>query len=186
MARKKKELTKWEIAKAILKTEILAGRLPPDMPAREVYPLRPEYGQVVYTNFVNNLRNLRNSLNALGNRASIDDLALARDRRLHPIEMENPPNFPYPRWDGSEAQLLLELDIDEERHLQMPPKRLRETKLAYQAFPLDIFRKHINQEVRSRTESSYWLARKRAKAANTNVVAAPPLELRYCSTPLRY
>jgi hypothetical protein len=50
----------------------------------------------------------------------------------------------------------------------MPPKLRRMTRLAYQAFPLDVFCKHIHQVTRSRTESSYGLVRK-AKKAKTNV-----------------
>jgi hypothetical protein len=42
----------------------------------------------------------------------------------------------------------------------------------YQAFPLEVFRKHLHQEVRSRVETPYWLEykakKKRAAASGAN------------------
>jgi hypothetical protein len=42
----------------------------------------------------------------------------------------------------------------------MKPQELRMTRLEYQRFPKDVFRKHIHQEVRSLNETPYWLVKK--------------------------
>jgi hypothetical protein len=41
--------------------------------------------------------------------------------------------------------------------------KLPMTQLEYQRFPKDIFRKHTHQEVRSLTETPYWLVTKMKK-----------------------
>jgi hypothetical protein len=90
MARKRKSLTPWKIAKPLLQKDILAGRIPRNMPPREVIILRPKYGRVDYKNCVTILGNLQNGLKASGNTANVNKLALAHNRRLHPIKMEDP------------------------------------------------------------------------------------------------
>jgi hypothetical protein len=45
----------------------------------------------------------------------------------------------------------------------MQPQELRITRLEYQRFLKDVFRKHIHQEVRSLTETPYWLVTKMKK-----------------------
>jgi hypothetical protein len=104
----------------ILEHAILVGTTPPNMPPRDVIRLEIEYEQVNYNNFVTNLCNLQKALASLRNTSNSDNLALINDRRLHPINMEN-PNMQYPRWDGSDALRLLTLDVDKGKHLRMPP-----------------------------------------------------------------
>jgi hypothetical protein len=87
----------------------------------------------------------------------------------------------------SEAEKLLKSSIANGDHLAMKPKALYEDTNAYHMFTLDQFRKHIDQERRSRKESLYWLVykdkkkktrqenqlKKEAKAA---MIAADPLQ----------
>ena len=77
--------------------------------------------------------------------------------------MANPPDFSYPHWDGSAAQGLLKVDVDEGRHINMRPQELRKTRVEYASFPVDVFRKHIHQEVRSRKDKAYWMVRQQKK-----------------------
>lgn len=108
------------------------------------------------------LNSLRKALDKLKNKADVDSAGIEHDRRLHPIN-SNPPGSSYPRWDGSAAQRLLKEDIEEGEHKQLQPRELRMTREEYQVFPLHVFRKHIHQEVRSRTETPYWLVKKQQK-----------------------
>jgi hypothetical protein len=155
--------TPWEIAKPLLKKDILANtQVMAEMPPMKVILLRPEYGQVEYKNFVANLRNLCIMLTGLGNFANADDLVLQNDRLLHPINMVN-LCMAYLCWDGHAAQCWLKIDIDNEAHLGVMPKSLWTTREEYRAFPLKVFCKHIHQEVSSRVETPYWLEYKAGK-----------------------
>jgi hypothetical protein len=149
--------TPWEIAKELLKEDIASGYVPRTMKPAVVADLRIEYQRVKYTNFRNNLNRLRQTLGTQSDAATFDDAAVAHDRLIHPIRMNNPP-----RWNGSEAEGLLKRDVDEGKHLRMMPRQLRQTNDAYKVFNLDVFRNHIHQEVRTRKETPYWLAKKAA------------------------
>jgi hypothetical protein len=154
--------TPWEIAKELLKEDIVAGFITPSMPPAQVFDLREEYGNVNYENFRTNLNSLRKKLDKLGKKARESTVAVAHDRELHPIR-KNPPGFKYPRWNGSEAERFLKIDVKDGKNKDMTPLQLHGTRLAYQAFPSDVFRKHIQQEVRSGKETPYWLNKKAAK-----------------------
>jgi hypothetical protein len=91
-------------------------------------------------------------------KAEASNTALENDRRLHPLAA-NPGNFPYPRWDGHEAQHLLKLDVDDNKYKTMKPADLHKTHQDYECFPLTVFWRHIQQEVRQQTKSFYWLAK---------------------------
>jgi len=59
----------------------------------------------------------------------------------------------------------LKLDIDNEVHLEMPPRKLRATRPEFMECPLDVFRDHIQQELRACTERPCWMAKKAEKEA---------------------
>jgi hypothetical protein len=159
--------TLWEIAKEILVQEIGSGKIPHTMGPMDVHGLRLEYRAVDYTKFRTNLNNLRKALIALKGKATVDSEAFAYDQRMHPPAAANPPDFNYPSWDRSDAKRLLKIDVSEGRHNQLTPRQLWGTQLEYKVYPLDVFRKHIHQEVRNRRESSYWLNRQRKKKKKT-------------------
>ena len=138
--------TPWEIAKEILIQEISEGRVLETMGPKDVYVMKEEYQRVEYKKFRTNLNSLRKALNKLKNTAAIDTAAVVHDRRLHPINMDN-RNFSHPRWDGSDSQKLLKIDVAPEKQDTMKPKDLQMTQEEYQVFPLDVFHKHIHQEV---------------------------------------
>jgi hypothetical protein len=138
-----------------LKEDIVSGYVVPMMKPAAIHPLRIEYQNVKYENFSANLNRLRKTLGSQSDEALFDDAAVAHDRQLHPIRCNNPPH-----WDGSEDQRLLKIDINTGKHLRMQPRQEND---AYQVFSLDVFRNHIHQEVRSRKESPYWVAKKAVK-----------------------
>ncbi len=55
----------------------------------------------------------------------------------------------YPEWEGSEAQSWLKKDMKAGKHDTLQPMELWETRDAYQLFPLEVFRDHIYQEIRT-------------------------------------
>jgi hypothetical protein len=57
----------------------------------------------------------------------------------------NPPGLSYPCWNGLEAEKILKIDVDNGKHNEMLPEVLRLANLAYEEFPLKIFRNHIHQ-----------------------------------------
>ena len=125
----------------------------------DVYAMHEEYKQYNYENFRTNLRNLRQSLHRLQGHADADSAALAHDLQVRPPAANNPRG--YPRWDGSEAERLLKIDINGCMHSNMKPHILYQKRKEYQEFPLEVFRDHIYQEIRSRTGSLYWSAKKK-------------------------
>ena len=102
---------------------------------------------------------LRKTCNNLKDKASVNNAAVIHDRKLCPpvINSRVTAVLPYPRWDGSESQRLLKLDVNDGMHKRMVPCKLRDTRNEYRFFPLDVLGKHIHQEVRSRRETAYWL-----------------------------
>jgi hypothetical protein len=172
--------TLWEVAKAKLIEEIVAGRIPADWPPSRVRLLDPDYARVPKEHFGNNLRELRKKLASHKKWADKDAAAFAIDRHHHPVESEG-------RWPGSEAERLLKRAIAEGKHLAKKPTDLYEEEDAYKDFTKDQFRKHIDQELRSCRDSLYWLvlkdkkkkkrseqaAKKEAKAA---MIRADPLQ----------
>jgi len=86
---------------------------------------------------------LRAAIKRLKYWAVYDAAAVARDRALHPPPAVNIRG--QLRWNGSEAQKLLKIDIANGLHEQMAPRFLRMTKDEYKEFELPVFRKHIDQ-----------------------------------------
>jgi hypothetical protein len=152
--------TPWEVAKEILKQDFCAGMLPGTLGPHDVWEMRDEYQAVEYVKFRTNLNKLRKKLESQQSSAASDDAALQRYMGSNPVNMNPTGGMKYPRWDLSDAQRLLKEDIAVERHKTMTPQELCMTNLEYQRFPKDVFRKHIHQEVRSLTETPYWLVKK--------------------------
>jgi len=114
--------------------------------------------------FKTNLHNLRKALAKKTGKAASDRDALASHLAIHP-RGANDGTRPCPRWDGSDAQRWLKHDIEQGRHKAMRPKILRQYRPEYSAFPLQVFRDHISQELRSIVETPHWMAERARKAA---------------------
>jgi hypothetical protein len=155
--------TPWEVAKEILQQDFCAGMLPRTLGPTEVYEMRREYQAVEYGKFRTNLNKLRRKLEFQQSSAASDNAALQHYMGLNPVNMNPAGGMKYPRRDLSDAQRLLKEDITAKRHKAMQSQELHMTQLGYQRFPKDVFRKHIHQEVRSLTETPYWLVTKMKK-----------------------
>ena len=163
------------VAKEILQQDFCAGMLPRTLGPAEVHAMRREYEVVEYEKFRTNLNKLRKKLEFQQSSAASDDAALQHYMGLNPVNMNPTGGMNYPRWDLSDAQRLLKEDIAFERHKAMKPQELRMTRLEYQRFPKDVFRKHIHQEVRSLTETPYWLVTKMKKQEQKDKMKAKKL-----------
>jgi hypothetical protein len=145
-------------AKKLLTKDIIDGNIDGMAPKR-VFVMRKEYQAYKYENFATNLRSLRKQVAEKQGLADDDEAAFAHDEMLG-LRVNSKP---YPRWQGSVAEQLLKQDIDNGRHVHMKPRELKESRIEYGPYPGTVFRDHIHQELRARTERPYWLARRKEK-----------------------
>lgn len=158
-------------AKKLLEKDIIdgiIGTVETGMLPCQVYLMRPEYADYEYDRFVSNLYSLRVKYEKLLYLAQIDGEALAHDLALG----LRTNSKPYPHWQGSEAERLLQEDINNGKHLGMKPQELRNTHAEYKVYPLKVFRDHIQQELRARKERPYWMARRKEKEEEKRKEAA--------------
>jgi hypothetical protein len=158
--KKQNEEDPWKNSKAkkLLTQDLISGEIPldsDDMQPMIVYHQRPEFIDFEYTRFRDRLRELRNQIIEKTARAASDSAAHARDRQIYPKPTHN--HRGEPRWEGSEAERLLRVDMDENKHKNMKPMELYNTREEYyDNYKLVVFRKHIDQEERCRKFLVYW------------------------------
>jgi hypothetical protein len=164
MAEPAEEVEKWKTseAKKYLEALILDGSVTAESDPNEVYNSLEEFQMYNIRNFKSNLRNLIASINLKEELARFDIEAVEHHMGLHPRPQLTQQNYPF--WDTSSAKTLLVNDMNNGLELIMAPKDLRNTRPEYQAFPLDVFRRHIHQEKRRLLQSSYRLFQKDQKA----------------------
>lgn len=147
-------------AKKLLFVDLSDGTIPldaKDMPPQTVYLQRPEFSEIQYERFRTNLNDMRKNIRAKKTHAASDSVALAHDRAIHPKKPLN--HRGEPRWEGSEAERLLKVDIDNGMNEGQTPSELWKSREEYQYYPLTVFRKHVHQEVKLRK----FIAHRRAK-----------------------
>ena len=84
---------------------------------------------------------------------------------LEEINAIDPPRpRDYPNWHQSEARLLLKADITAGLHKTTSPKDLYMTRPEYQLFPLEVFRKHIYEDIDERSSRAIRFAKKGTRA----------------------
>jgi len=124
------------------------------------YWQHPEFAKYEYKQFRDRLNDYRKKIREKKKTASFEAEALARDRLMHPKPTHDSRGEP--RWEGSEAERLLKIDVAGGKHKDMEPKDLRETSGEYKKFSLTVFRKHIYQAIETRKFHA-WLETKRGK-----------------------
>lgn len=106
-----------------------------------------EFDGFLYSKFASRLRYMRHQLNDQDDRAATEMADLNHDRLLFPAPAVN--HRGEPRWDGSDAQRYLAIDIAEGRHTTMQPQELHATRPGvYDEHALPQFRSHIYQQVK--------------------------------------
>ena len=161
MPPKKKKGPVWRNSRAqyLLRQDIVKGQVTEDDDPSIVFNSRPEFApfEAKFPKYLETLLERVSEERELAARASD---ALANDKRLHP-----PANDPrgYPVFQGSQAERLLKQDMDNGLHQQYTPSALYQQRQEFRAWPLEVFRNHIHQELRSRIEGKYWKEYKQQK-----------------------
>jgi hypothetical protein len=143
-------------AKSLLKKDLVDGTIPlsnAEMDAVDVYLSRVEFTEFRFENFRSNLRALRKKIKEKKRLACEEKAALEHDRILFPKCLVNSKGEP--RWEGSNAEQQLKLDMDQGYHNVMTKRELWESRAEYMIFSSKIFRKHVYQEERSRKFRAY-------------------------------
>lgn len=115
----------------------------------DFFCLRPEvYNYGEFERFRGRLNSLRAIIKAGKSRAEEDLIAYQQFIKNHP-KSTMAANGDYPEWEGHKAQELLVQDMADGKHEEMTPMQLRQTRAEYREFPLDVFRSHIYQDIRT-------------------------------------
>jgi hypothetical protein len=105
---------KYSVARKLLEEDLCSGKIPLDadaMKPQDVYLQRPEFAEFCeYKDFPRRLRELRKQISQKKGRAMMASAAISHDRRIYPKELVNVAGAV--RWEGSEAERLLKLDMD--------------------------------------------------------------------------
>lgn len=166
-----KEPHPWRNSKAqrLLQDLMMSGELRCDEGARlaplEVWNTycrpRQEFSGFLYSKFPARLRAMQKRHVTNGGRAAEEAALLAHHKQHFPVSTHN--HRGEPRWNGSDAERLLKLDVSAKEHELMCPQLLHGTRVEYQAYPLEVFRKHIHQEVRSQKLKQQYHPHNRSK-----------------------
>jgi hypothetical protein len=160
----KKKASKWinSQAKIMLRDDIIRGVVHGQMAARDVYQMREEYSEFKFENFRTNLKSLRDAVATSILRMQIDSVFFGHDRSVMMRERQNAPRSLL--WIESLAPSLLKQDINEGLHERMTPAELYASRVEYHAFPLQVFRNHIYQEVDTRAKRAHRYAKKKFRS----------------------
>ena len=121
-----------------------------EMGPAEVYGQRPEFAEHSYTSFPRRLQALRDQCAIQLNRRQDDITAFENDAQFRARIIQQRDALPLSRWEGSDAERLLKVDITNNLHEQLLPKELHASRNENQQFSLRVFRGHIHQEVKRR------------------------------------
>ena len=107
---------------------------------------RQEFAGFRFTKFPARLRAMQKRHATQGGQADSEYAALLHHKQHFPTPIRN--HRGEPQWHGSDAERLLKADVSAKMHETMAPQQLHRTRTEYQIYPLEVFRKHIHQEVR--------------------------------------
>ena len=150
IARRPPPPKKWGQSKAkrLLHRDLASGAIPLSgrlMNARQVFDTRPEYAGFPFDLFPRRMSALRAEVITQNNRGNIESQPYAHNRQLFPHLTQNENDTP--RWEGSEAERLLKLDITADLFTQHTPQEMCQSRRQYQEFSLKVFHGHIRQEI---------------------------------------
>jgi hypothetical protein len=143
-------------AKWLLYKDVMDGLVPLEatnhdngqstMQLREIYIMRPEYSHYLYAIFSSRLSSLRKTIKVANIRAKDGEEAFKNYKQNHGLSEFS--HRGYIQWKGSEAQELLEEDMEAGLHKRLEKKELWGSRPEYyESFPLTAFRDKIHQEI---------------------------------------
>jgi hypothetical protein len=164
---KQKKDEKWATseAKRLLRNSIIAGIVKRGDVAVEVYKSNPEYQKFAIANFKTNMKNLIEAIALDYKRMAEDCRGYGHDVELLREYRKNNPTIQehITPWHQSIAKKLLEDDMNNNKHLEMQPMELYQSRLEYREFPLQVFRNHIYQEKKKRANKGSRFAKKKKR-----------------------
>lgn len=119
--------------------------------------------------FKRRLLALRKQVSDGKDRASADLRRFEQAKKNHPPPTRN--HRDEPQWNGSEAQRLLKMDMDNKKHFDLKPEYLWESRPEYGEFYLSTFRDHLWQEHKTR-KYLYTLKFRAKKKADERIADA--------------
>jgi hypothetical protein len=131
------------VASKLLIRDIEQGAINDETAPREAYRLQAEYQQHDFTLFRARLNDYRTKIRQKKLTSLVEAEALLHDLQIHQVAHQGAP-----RWDGSEAQQLLQEAVKARTDRLMLPQELWLSNEAYQEFDQATFRQHIHQERR--------------------------------------
>lgn len=107
-------------------------------------------------------------------RAKEDELDLEHDCVVHPWNLVNCRGEP--EWAGSEAEMLLEIDVQNGLSQKKAPEKLHKMHMQCQEFPLEVFCGHIFQEEQMQKWKKQWVDGKK-ECAIVRAMMAPSTDV---------
>lgn len=135
----------------LLESDLQRNRISDATDWRTVYQLRPEFAvgetpEEAFRLFEGRLRSARQRHKRQRNLAASELTMLLHDRQQHPVPTTN-PRTGEPRWDGSEAQRLLKIDVKDKVHETMSRTAFYNSRQEYQEFLKTTIDRKVPQEV---------------------------------------
>ena len=151
--------TKWKKSKAkqLLYTDLKEGLVPLEakdengkstMKLSDIYGMHPEYADYHYDKFSSRLSSLRKTVKDRIERQRLDQEAFENHRANHK-EVSHCSHHGCIQWQGSTAQELCLIDIEDGLHLKGKMDMWALRPECYENFPLAVFRDKLNQELRT-------------------------------------
>lgn len=164
----KKKADGWNFSKgqALLREDVVSGRIPMTMPWEAVYAtfFRPEYlvgedAEDAKRLFEGRLQSARNRHTSHQSRADEEERLMLADRQRHP-----PPAFDFrgePRWDGSQAQKIVKQDVDSGFYLGKKPLDYYNMRPQFkqEGFSASTIAGHVKQEEKTKKFLKQYRAR---------------------------
>jgi hypothetical protein len=133
-----------------------------EMDVVKIYNSDSLFKQYKIENFKTNYRNLASKIELERSCVEFDKQALAKEKQKFPRNEQTERGYKF--WDGHEAQRLMREDVKEKRTIGMKPNDLRESRIEYKEFPLEILREHKYQEERRQQGTVYWQKKRNDEA----------------------
>jgi glutaredoxin 3 len=156
-------------AREILKLAFFSGEIPLDWnrQPKSIYDKfkdRQEFKGMPYDDtFKRRLSSLRDQVKKKKDAIDIDQRAYDIFRKNFPVRAFN--DVGVRRWHGSAAEFYLKADMKAGMHEGKQPSELRATRIEFQLFSKDTFRKHINQEKKLKKLENFLEDKKEKDAA---------------------
>jgi hypothetical protein len=145
------------VAKPILHKYIINNMITDEMDVKAVHAM-DEFKEIDFERFKDNFKRLKKRIRNNQGHAETDLAGYKKDTQTHKLAKDIKTD-----WHGSKAETILKEDVEKMQHKEVKLKEIYMGCNEYKKFSFKVFRGHVYQEVRSKTESAYWLVKKKKK-----------------------